>query len=164
MYASLRCDLLETARKRCDQAVDANPSHALGWLYRGTVNAFKGDGDAAINATRRAMELSPLDPQRYYFESLGATAELSAHQYANAEILARSSLVLNRMHPSTWRALTISLVSQGRMDEAREALGKVRELEPELTVAKYLARLPNAQLETGRQWALCLEMAGLPAS
>jgi hypothetical protein len=48
------------------------------------------------------------------------------------------------------------------MDEAREALGKLRELEPELTVDKYIARLPNAQLETGRQWARCLAMAGLP--
>ena len=161
VYCHLLNDL-ETARKRCDQAVNANPSHALGWLYRGTVNAFKGDGDAAINATRRAMELSPLDPQRYYFESLGATAELSAHQYANAERLARSSLVLNRMHPSTWRALTISLVSQGRMDEAREALAKLRQLEPELTVAKYVARLPNAQLEAGQHWARCLALAGLP--
>jgi tetratricopeptide (TPR) repeat protein len=108
------------------------------------------------------MELSPLDPQRYYFESLSATAELSAHQYANAERLARSSLLLNRMHPSTWRALTISLVSQGRMDEAREALGKLRELDPELTVEKYIARLPNGQLETGQHWARCLAMAGLP--
>jgi adenylate cyclase len=162
VYCHLLNDL-DTARKRCEQAVVANPSHALGWLYRGTVNAFEGDGEAAVNATRRAMELSPLDPQRYYFESLGATAELSAHQYANAERLARSSLVLNRMHPSTWRALTISLVSQGRMDEARKAVGMLQELEPELTVAKYLGRIPNAQLETGRNWAHCLEMAGLPS-
>jgi adenylate cyclase len=162
VYCHLLKDL-ETARKRCNEAVDANPSHALGWLYLGTVNAFKGEGAAAVEATRRAMELSPLDPLRYYFESLGATAELSAHQYANAERLARSSLVLNRMHLSTWRALTISLVSQGRMDEARQALGKVRELDPKLTVEKYLARLPNAELETGRYWARCLAMAGLPS-
>jgi adenylate cyclase len=162
VYCHLLNDL-DTASKRCDQAVDANPSHALGWLYGGTVNAFRGNGEAAVNLTRRAMELSPLDPQRYYFESLGATAELSAHQYANAERLARSSLVLNRMHPSTLRVLTISLVSQGRLDEARESLGKLRELEPGLTVAKYLARIPNAQLETGRHWARCLEMAGLPS-
>ena len=162
VYCHLLKDL-ETARKRCNEAVDANPSHALGWLYLGTVNAFKGEGAAAVEATRRAMELSPLDPLRYYYESLGATAELSAHQYANAERLARSSLVLNRMHLSTWRALTISLVSQGRMDEARQALGKVLELDPELTVEKYLARIPNAELETGRQWARCLAMAGLPS-
>lgn len=161
VYCHLLKDL-DTARTRCDQAVDANPSHALGWLYRGTVNAFKGEGDAAVEATRRAMELSPLDPQRYYFESLGATAELSARQYVNAEKLARSSLVLNRMHPSTWRVLTISLVSQDRMDEAREALGKMRQLEPALTVERYLARVPNAQLETGQRWARCLAMAGLP--
>jgi class 3 adenylate cyclase/tetratricopeptide (TPR) repeat protein len=162
VYCHLLKDL-ETARKRCNEAVDANPSHALGWLYLGTVNAFKGEGAAAVEATRRAIELSPLDPQRYYFESLGATAELSAHQYENAERLARSSLVLNRTHTSTWRALTISLVSQGRMDEAREALSKMRQLEPQLTVERYLARLPNAELETGRQWACCLAMAGLPS-
>ena len=116
-----------------------------------------------MEATRRAMELSPLDPQRYYFESLGATAELSAHQYENAERLARSSLALNRMHPSTWRVLTIALVCQGRMDEAREALGTLRQLEPSLTVEKYVARMPNGQLDAGRQWAHCLALAGLPS-
>jgi adenylate cyclase len=162
VYCHLLKDL-DTARKRCNAAVDANPSHALGWLYLGTVNAFMGAGKAALDATRRAMELSPLDPQRYYFECLGATAELSAHQYEYAERLARSSLVLNRMHPSTWRALTISLVSQGRVDEARQALEKMRQLEPQLTVERYLARIPNAELETGRQWARCLAIAGLPS-
>jgi class 3 adenylate cyclase/TolB-like protein len=162
VYCHLLKDL-ETARKRCNEAVNANPSHALGWLYLGTVNAFMGEGKEAVDATRRAMELSPLDPQRYYFESLGATAELAAQQYENAERLARSSLVLHRMHSSTWRALTISLVAQDRMDEAREALGKLRQLEPQLTVERYLARIPNAALEIGRRWACCLAMAGLPS-
>ncbi|MEY9361364.1 adenylate cyclase [Bradyrhizobium yuanmingense] len=155
---------LDAARKRCEQAVDANPSHALGWLYRGTVDAFKGDGEAAVDAARRALKLSPLDPQRYYFESLGATALLSAHRYEEAEELARSSLILNRMHPSTWRVLAIALVSQGRVAEARDALGKMRELEPHLTVDRYIGRLPNAHLETGRHWARCLEVAGLPTT
>ena len=163
VYCHLLKDL-DTARKRCDQALDANPNHALGWLYRGTVNAFKGEGDAAVEATRRALHLSPLDPQRYYFESLAGTAQLSAHQYGEAERLARSSLVLNRMHPSTWRVLTIALVGQGRMHEARNALAKMRELEPALTVERYVARMPNAELETGKRWARCLEMAGLPAT
>ena len=162
VYCHLLKDL-DTALKRCNQAVEANPSHALGWLYLGTVNAFRGEGEAAVDATRRAMELSPLDPQRYYFECLSATAELSDHQYENAERLARSSLTLNRMHPSTWRALTIALVCQDRMDEARAALGKVLQLEPTLTVEKYLARMPNAQLDVGRHWACCLAMAGLPS-
>lgn len=161
VYCHLLHDL-STARKRCDQAVFANPSHALGWLYRGVVHAFEGEASAALEATRRAMALSPLDPQRYYFESLGATAELSAHDYSRAESLARSSLALNRMHPSTWRVLTIALAAQGRMDEARLTLRQVRELEPELTIKRYLDRMPNGQLETGREWANYLESAGLP--
>jgi class 3 adenylate cyclase/TolB-like protein len=154
---------LEMAGKRCEAAVQINPSHALGWLYLGTINAFKGEGVAAVEATRRARELSPLDPMRYYYEALSATAALSARHYEDAERLARSSLALNRMHLSTWRALTIALVSQGRMDEARAALVKARELDPALTVETYLARMPNAQLETGRHWARCLAMAGLPS-
>ena len=162
VYCHLLKDL-DMARKRCDAAVLVNPSHALGWLFLGTVSAFKGEGKAAVEATRRAMELSPLDPMRYYYEALSATAALSAQQYENAERLARSSLALNRMHLSTWRALTIALVSQGRMDEARAALVKARELDPTLTVETYLARMPNAELETGRQWARCLAMAGLPS-
>jgi adenylate cyclase len=162
VYCHLFKDL-ETARKRCEAAVLANPSHALGWLFLGTVDAFKGDGAAAVDETQRAMELSPLDPMRYYFESLSATAALSSRDYVSAERLARSSLALNRMHPSTWRALTIALVSQGRMVEAQTALSKMREVDPALTVETYLARAPNAQLETGRDWARCLALAGLPS-
>ena len=162
VYCHLLKDL-DSARRRCSEAVSANPSHALGWLYLGTVDAFRGDGNAAMEATSRAMELSPLDPQRYYFESLAATAALSAHRYGDAERLARSSLTLNRMHTSTWRVLSIALVCQERMKEARAALGKLRELEPELTVERYLGRIPNAELETGRHWARCLTLAGLPS-
>jgi len=162
VYCHLLKDL-DTARKRCNEAVEANPSHALGWLYLGTVNAFKGDGEAAVAATGRAMDLSPLDPQRYYFESLAGTAFLSARQYQEAERLARASITLNRMHPSTWRVLIISLVCQDRLEEARAALEKLRDLEPTLTVNAYLTRMPNAQLELGREWARCLALAGLPA-
>ena len=64
VYCHLLNDL-DTARKRCDQAVDANPSHALGWLYRGTIDAFKGDGgrgcgrdtarDGALSARSAAL-------------------------------------------------------------------------------------------------------------
>jgi class 3 adenylate cyclase/TolB-like protein len=153
---------LDTAVDRCRLAVDVNPSHALGWLYLGVVQAFRGEAADALHATRRAIALSPLDPQRYYFESLGATAELSARNYPRAEELARSSLGLNRLHGSTWRVLTIALAAQGRIDEARGALQQVRGLDPHLTVSRYLERMPNADLETGREWARHLAAAGLP--
>lgn len=161
----IHCHLLgdlDTARARCSLAVSMNPSQALGWLHLGVVQAFRGHAVDALDATRRAISLSPLDPQRYYFESLGATAELSARNFAKAEALARSSLALNRMHASTWRVLTIALAAQDRIDEARTALEHVRLLDPSLTVNRYLARIPNADLETGREWSRHLAAAGLP--
>lgn len=153
---------LDRARTHCQLAVGANPSHALGWLYLGVVQAFRGEAADALAATRRAISLSPLDPQRYYFESLGATAELSARNFVQAENLARSSIALNRLHGSTWRVLTIALSAQGRHDEARLALQQVRSLDPQLTVSRYLSRMPNADLDTGREWARHLAAAGLP--
>ena len=161
VYCHLLKDLA-TARQRCVQAVSVNPNHAMGWLYLGAINAFEGDGTRAVEATERALELSPTDPQRYYFESLGATARLAANDYPQAESLARSSLRLNRMHSSTWRVLSIALVEQGRLEEARSVMREVRQLEPTLTCRNYLARMPNGALPTGDAWARALAVAGLP--
>lgn len=165
MEGFVHCHLLRDlprARQRCLQAIGIDANCALGWLYLGAINAFEGKGDAAVEATRRALDLSPIDPQRYYFMSLAATAQLSAGNPARAEALARSSLVLNRMHSSTWRVLTIALVKQQRMEEARDALRQVLALEPDLSCKSYLARMPNGDLPTGQAWAQALAAAGLP--
>lgn len=161
IHCHLRHDLA-TARQHCEQATSVNPNCALAWLYLGTISAFEGRGAQAVEATRRAMELSPIDPQRYYFMSLAATAELAAGNFERAEALARSSLQLNRMHSSTWRVLAIALTHRGRMDEAREAVRRVLALEPDLNCTRYLARMPNGSLPTGQAWARALAAAGLP--
>ena len=153
---------LDTAQRRCEEALAANPNQALAWLYKGAVHAFRSEAAEAMDATRRALSLSPLDPQRYYFESLAATAAIAAHDYPGAERLARASLRMNRMHSSTWRMLTVALVCQGKMDAAAAAMRELRRLEPELTVSSYLARAPNGDAESGRHWADAMSAAGLP--
>ena len=165
MEGFVHCHLLHDlplARQRCLQAIGIDANCAMAWLYLGTISAFEGKGAEAVEATRRALDLSPIDPQRYYFMSLAATAELSAGNHARAEALARSSLVLNRMHSSTWRVLTIALVEQQRLEEARDSLRQVLALEPELNCTRYLARMPNGNLPTGQAWAKALAAAGLP--
>ena len=154
---------LDTAQQRCDEALAVNPNQALAWLYKAAIHAFRGEGEAATAAAERALALSPLDPQRYYFESLAATAAFVACDYSRARQLAESSLHLNRMHSSTWRILTLILVRQENLPGAQSAMCKVRELEPGLTINSYLARMPNGDLSTGRNWANALATAGLPS-
>lgn len=162
VHCHLRRDLA-AARQRCSHAISINPNCAIAWLYQGTIDAFEGRGASAVESTQRALELSPVDPQRYYFISLAATAELSAGNYARSELLARESLKLNRMHSSTWRVLAIALTEQGRGPEARDAMREILSLEPQLNCGRYLARMPNGDLPTGKAWARALKEAGLPA-
>ncbi|MEO6972835.1 MAG: adenylate/guanylate cyclase domain-containing protein [Rhodoferax sp.] len=161
VHCHLRRDLV-TARQRCSHALAINPNCAIAWLYQGAIEAFEGHGVAAVESTQSALELSPIDPQRYYFTSLAATAELSAGNYPRSEMLARESLKANRMHSSTWRVLTIALTQQGRIAEAREAMREVLSLEPALNCRRYLARMPNGEMPTGQSWAHSLAVAGLP--
>jgi len=153
----------EIARQSYDSALEKNPSEGLAWLHRGTLWAFQGHGPEAIEETRRAAELSPLDPWRYYYDSLRATAALAARDYEQAIVLARRSLQSNRTHASTLRVIAIAAAELGRMEEARASVAELRKLDPTLTVSRYAARSPAANYATGKAWADALAKAGLPA-
>lgn len=152
----------DVARERYDLAVDTNPSESLAWLLRGTMHAFMGEGDAAIEDTQRAIALSPLDPHRYFYDSLAGTAYLAAGHYDCALDLAKRSLRSNRMHTSTLRVMTIAQQRLGLSGEARKTARELLRLEPTLTISRYLQRSPAAAFHTGKDWASALREAGVP--
>jgi adenylate cyclase len=154
---------LDVAQERYEAALRANPNDSLAWLLKGTMHAFRGEGKLAVDGTRRALRLSPLDPLRYYYDSLAATAALSAGLYERAIELAERSLRANRTHTSTLRAMAIAQWQLGREEDARKTVAELRRLEPTLTVSKYLERHPSSEYETGKIWSRALGSAGLPA-
>jgi TolB-like protein len=152
----------DVAEERYELALRVNPNESLAWLLKGTLHAFKGEGQQAVEHTEQARRLSPLDPLRYFYDSLAATAALSAGLYERAIQLARSSLRANRTHTSTLRALAISQVQLGRLDDARKTGRELLALEPALTVKGYLERSPSSAFETGKIWSDALRLAGVP--
>lgn len=161
----VHCNLLKDldgAQARYDAALAENPSEPLAWLFQGTLHAFRGEGEPALASAERALALSPLDPMRYFFESLTATAALSAGQYERTLEHAQRSLRLHRTHTSTLRAMAIAQVQLGRLDEARETVRTLLALEPHLTIRGYLARSPSSAFGTGRVWSESLAAAGVP--
>jgi tetratricopeptide (TPR) repeat protein len=98
---------LDVALDRYERALRVNPNDSLALLLKGTLHAFKGEGKQALKDTKHALRLSPLDPLRYFYDSLAATAALSAGDYERALELARRSLRANRTHTSTLRAVVI---------------------------------------------------------
>lgn len=154
---------LDVAEQLYAQALQANPNDSLAWLLKGTLHAFRDEGKEAVRHTRHALRLSPLDPLKYYFDSLAATAALSAHDYSRALQLAERSLRLNRTHASTLRVMITALCRLGRMDEARQRVAELLTLEPAFTVESYLERSPGAPYDLGRDVASALAQAGVPS-
>jgi len=153
---------LDVGMQRYEAAVEANANDGLAWALKGTLHAFRGEPQPAVQGTRRALGLSPLDPLRYFYETLAATAELSAGHWDEVIALATRSLRGNRSHTSTWRSLAIAQVESGRTEAARASVAQLLRLDPGFTVERYRSWTPSIDFDSGRRWADALERAGVP--
>jgi TolB-like protein/Flp pilus assembly protein TadD len=152
----------DIAQQRYDLAIQSNPNDSLALLLKGMLHAFRDEGEQAVRDTELALTLSPLDPHRYFYDSLAASANLTAGRYARALDLAKRSLRANRMHTSTWRVLTVAQWQLGMREEASDSAQQLLKLEPALTVSSYLSRAPGASFAIGKLIADVLREAGVP--
>lgn len=152
----------ETARDLYRRAVESNPNNSLAWLLKGSDYAFTGDGSAAVADTQKAIRLSPLDPHRYYYDTLAATAYLADRQYEQALKFADRSLRANKMHTSSLRAKSVACWQLGRRDEARKVGKVLMDLEPNLSIKTWRARTPSSGHPISDEWADILKKVGVP--
>jgi adenylate cyclase len=153
---------LDAAERRLAQALAANPNEPLAWLWHAMVHAWRGRGAEAVLSADRALSLSPLDPMIYFFNSLAGQANLIGEYYERAIELSTLSLRENRLHTPTLRTLAAAQVLSGRLNEARETVRRMRELEPGLTVGAFRARYPGRDSPQAGRFAAALLAAGLP--
>lgn len=161
VHAYLRKDL-QTAGQLYEQAISANPSESLAWLFSATRLAWLGQGAEAEAAGERALRLSPLDPLKYFFDSLAATAALANSSFERSVALSQRSLKANCTHASTWRTLAIALVMLNRQDEARVAVQRLLAIEPGLTLGRFRERFPGRDGPLAEPFAEALKVAGVP--
>jgi tetratricopeptide (TPR) repeat protein len=133
---------VERALESCNQALDRSFNEPLAWLFKGVAHAFDGDGSLALPAGQRALDLSPLDPLKYYYHSLMASIAISAGQYESAIDFAQQSLRINAAHLSTYRSLTIAQSLAGQQDAARATLALMLQRDPQFTVARFARGYP----------------------
>jgi ATP/maltotriose-dependent transcriptional regulator MalT len=89
-------------------------------------------------------------------------ANLIGERYDRAIELSNQSLRENCLHTPTLRTLAAALVHSGRLDEARETMRRLRELEPGLTVGAVQARYPGRDSPQASRFIGALLAAGLP--
>lgn len=155
-----RLDLAEQAYM---DALEINPSEASAWVRRAALNAVQGRGVEAVAHAEKAIALSPIDPHRYLYDSLAASAYLALGEDSTALAYAEESMRANRRHASTLR---VKAVAEWRLGMEEQARGTVRELlkiEPGLTCARYIAASPAPDSPMVREVAKTLRKAGLAA-
>lgn len=161
VHAYLSKDLV-TAGRMYQSALDDNPCEPLAWLFSATRHAYLGEGPQADEAGSMALRLSPIDPLRYFFESLAATAAAGSGNWQRAIDLSRRSIKSNRTHASTWRTLVYALMQAGHGDDARQAAQELMRIEPGLTVQGFRERFPGRDGPMVEPWARALKDAGIP--
>jgi adenylate cyclase len=124
-----------------NSAVALNPNSALAWSAKGWVEGFSNRPATAIEAVRKAIRLSPLDPRRYFFEGALALAYVISDRYEEAIESAEKALTNNprAMHVLGFKA--VACIRLGRVEEASECIRRFCELRPGSTVANLESTL-----------------------
>lgn len=162
VYAGVRRDP-GTAQVYYEKALKVNPNDSMAWVMSGVAQGFMSIRESALAASETALGLAPLDPLRYYYDSLSASAALMSGETDRALELAQRSVDANACHGSAYRVLAAAKVLTGAVHEAREVIDRMLSVEPQFTVQTYLNRV-GVDTTKSREVADALRLAGLPES
>lgn len=149
------------AGQRLASSIAANPNEPMAWLFKSVLSTMWGSAEDSVVEVEYASLLSPIDPLRYYFDLLLASALLTNNQHERAIHHARQSLKANRHHSPTLRVLLTAQVESGQTEDARATLGALLLEEPGLTVSSYLA-IGSANSITRQRCVAAMRALGVP--
>jgi TolB-like protein/tetratricopeptide (TPR) repeat protein len=147
-----------------DRALALNPNLAIAWFASGNVRVFQGgDPDRAIEHLTRAMRLSPLDPFMFLMQSGIAFAHFLAGRHEEASAWAEKAFAENPRSLRALRLIAASNALAGRPEEARNAIARILELDPEMRLSNLNDRTSKfGRAEDLEKFAKALRLAGLP--
>ncbi len=137
-----RCQLLgeaSLAQIRIDEALKLNPNEPMAWLYKSVWSSMWAGSDDAVAEAEHASRLSPIDPLRYFFDVVLASAQTINGDFDQAEEFAKRSLRANRHHQPALRVLLQAQVESEKLEAAKETLQLLLLEAPGLTVSSYLS-------------------------
>ena len=146
-----------------DRALMLNSNLAEAWLWGGWVKTWLGEPESAIERFARAMRLNPLDPRVSGMRSGTAHAHFFLGGYDKASSWAAMALQDNPDNQSALRIEAASNAMAGRLEQARKAVARLRQLNPKLRVSNLKDVLgPYRHAESFAQYEEGLRRAGLP--
>jgi adenylate cyclase len=124
------------------RALQLNPNFAAAHGYMGWALAFDGQSENAIAHIEEAIRMSPHDPQHPIFNTGLAIAQYMAGRYDEAVALCRAAFQQRAGMVRGTRVYIASLALAGRPEEARTALARMKETNPDLSIAWIEQNVP----------------------
>ena len=124
------------------RALSLNPNFAAAHGYLGWALAFDGQTSLASAHLEEAMRLSPHDPQNAIFNTGLAIVHYFLGDYARAVEFSRKALQQRSAFTAGYRIHVAALAQAGQIDEAREALDRLKEVHSDLSVAWIEQNVP----------------------
>jgi len=150
----------DEAAAQYHHAVDLNPNFAAAHGYWGYALAFDGHSDEATERLLLAMRMSPYDRQNSIYMGGVAVAHYLAARYDEAIEWAHKGVQQGPSMTAPHRILCASLAQDGRLDEARAVLERVREMQPYISI-DWVTRMVPYTARTMPQFLDGLVKAGL---
>lgn len=137
----------EEAVRQIMRALELNPNFATAYGYLGWSLVFDGQSEKAIRYFEQSLRMSPHDPLKAFSYSGTSVAHYHAHRYDNAIEWARKAMCERPGFALAQRILCASLAQAGKAAETRKAVRKLRELQPNVSIAwieQYVPYTPRA--------------------
>ncbi len=146
----------------CDRAIALNPNYANAYFGRAHSLWLSGRPAEALESHDRAMRLSPRDPVLWAFMASKAIALLLLGRYDEALEWSRRA----QQQPvfAIWALMpeVSALALLGRLEEARAAMERVKQVKPDVSVGFVDLALPFSQASDREHFLRGLIDAGLP--
>jgi adenylate cyclase len=117
------------------RALDINPNFAAARAHLGMALACDGQSDIAIHHSEQALRMSPHDPQNIFVYTALAVAHYIAGNYPEAVGFGHKAVQQRPGFTGGHRIYVASLAQAKRIEEARTALDRLKELQPEISIA-----------------------------
>ena len=151
----------DAAIQTLERAIELNPNLANAHASLGLALAFCGQADAAVAAVKLAMRLSPRDPLHVFWFNTLSLAAFVTGRYAEAAEWAEKTVLVNADYAGGYRILAASYGQLGAADQARDALKRLLQLSPGMTLGATKAQLPFKAEQDMARFLDGLSTAGL---
>ena len=144
-----------------ERALMLNPNLAMAWNLSGVAFAYLGDLPEAERRVARYKQLSPFDPQAYFYDTARIIIALLKRQHDQAVEIGREVSQMNPAFSAACKPYLSALGHLGQKQEADAVRERLLEIEPEFSISRFTQASPFERAEDREHYVRGLRLAGV---